>query len=186
MISFKYLFNTDVSQIVEELSQAEELWDEHTYRTEGYISPHRYTSDIFVRFNPVDNYKDDFSLFNVPHLSAWYEGAELLPSVKKLALELMAQLGGEILGGVLMTRLPPGKEIYNHIDGGFHAGFYDKFLVNIKCNQDQAFVFDEGNLINAVGDVSWFRNDVNHAVTNNSDEERISLIVCIKTEKEFQ
>jgi len=98
----------------------------------------------------------------------------------------MAQLGGEILGGVLMTRLPPGKKIYNHIDGGFHAGFYDKFLVNIKCNQDQAFVFDEGNLINAVGDVSWFRNDVNHAVTNNSDEERISLIVCIKTEKEFQ
>jgi len=66
MISFKYLFNTDVSQIVEELSQAEELWDEHTYRTEGYISPHRHTSDIFVRFNPVDNYKDDFSLFNVP------------------------------------------------------------------------------------------------------------------------
>jgi hypothetical protein len=98
---------------------------------------------------------------------------------------LMAMVEGEILGGVLITRIPPGGRVQPHKDSGFHAGMYSKFLVNLEAAPGQAFIFPDGSLRSEQGDVSCFRNDVSHSVVNNSDHDRVSMIVCLRTEKDY-
>lgn len=84
------------------------------------------------------------------------------------------------MGGVLITRIPAGKQVYPHIDEGWHAGHYEKFAIQVKGNKEQAFCFNKESLSPETGDVFWFRNDVPHWVTNFSEEERITLICCIR------
>lgn len=175
----------DVSGIAKEIEAAPELWNQFPYRTQHPSSPHHQADDIYVRFNAYENYKNDITKFNDPHLPSWYPAAEKLPSVKKLALWLMNYVEGEILGGILITRIPPWKQVKPHIDSGFHAEFYDKFLINIEAHKGQHFIFENDVLESVTGDLTCFRNDIMHSVVNPTDKQRISLIICIKTGKKL-
>jgi len=149
-----------------------ELWNKTPDRTKEPESPHVETSDIYVRYgkDPLD--KEE-------HESVWYPAAAILP-VKPLIFRLMAGVFGERLGGVLITRIPAGKSVKPHVDGGWHAGYYEKFGIQIASAPGQAFCFDNEELVTKPGDVFWFRNDVPHWVTNESKHERITLIVTLK------
>jgi hypothetical protein len=92
----------------------------------------------------------------------------------------MSMVNGERLGGVLITRLPPGGEITAHTDGGWHAEYYNKYYVPIKNLAGSIFGFIDGVIDPNIGEVWKFDNSVPHWVKNNSSEERIAMIICIK------
>ena len=46
--------------------------------------------------------------------------------------------------------------------------------------------FNEVIMCPMEGEVIWFNNSYPHAVTNDSDKDRIGMIVCIKIEGERQ
>jgi aspartyl/asparaginyl beta-hydroxylase (cupin superfamily) len=92
----------------------------------------------------------------------------------------MRKVGGKQLGGVLITRIPSGGEVQPHVDHGWHAGHYEKFAVQLRGNQEQAFCFEDAELRPEPGDLYTFDNARLHWVTNDSDSERITLIVCIR------
>lgn len=92
----------------------------------------------------------------------------------------MAIVGGDRLGMVLITRIPPRGRVEPHIDSGWHAGYYAKYAVQIKGNAGQAFHFDGESLSPEPGDLYTFDNSKLHWVTNDSDEERITCIICIR------
>jgi len=171
-----------VEPLIRQLEAHPELWNEHTLRTDRYRTPHEGVSDIWVRFNAWENFDGDAVKFTMePHESAWYPCITKIPSAWSLARKVYRHVGGKKLGGILITRIPARGEVKPHIDSGWHATHYGKFAVQIKGNGDQAFCFEDSQLHPLPGDMYEFDNSRLHWVRNDSSEERITLICCIRT-----
>jgi hypothetical protein len=155
------------------------LWDRHTLRTASYGTPHSHISDIWVRYNDWANYTGDYAAFNGPHESVWYPVANEIP-VRSLAMEMMHFVGGTKLGGILITKIPAGQRVEPHVDNGWHAQHYEKFAISIAANEQQAFCFEGERLVTRTGDSFHFDNSALHWVDNDSDEDRITMICCIR------
>lgn len=164
----------NVEPMLQALAEHDYLWDQRTGRTEHPDSPHHGLSDIWCRFAPAG------SGANMPHQSIWYEDVSGVLPIKELAQELLhTVLDGE-LGGVLITRIPPGAICKPHRDLGWHALQYEKIAVQLAGNERQAFCFKTARLVTFPGDVFWFNNQELHWVTNDSTEDRMTAIFCIR------
>lgn len=170
----------DVAPLVEQLAAHPELWNQHTMRTESYGTPHSAVSDIWVRYNAWENFHGDPQAFHGEHESVWYPCIAAIPAAWSLARKVLRRVGGSALGGVLITRIPAGGEVKPHVDRGWHADVHEKFAVQVKGNKDQAFCFDDAELRPESGELYTFDNSRRHWVTNDSDDERITLICCIR------
>lgn len=164
----------DVTGLLWQLRAHPALWDQNTSRTSPETSPHHGLSDIWARYAGlgVDGSR--------PHTSIWYD-TPLTPDLQTLAARLMNMTGGEELGGVLITRIPPGAECKPHTDPGWHARYYEKVAVQIDSAPGQAFMFHGERLESRPGDVFWFDNAHEHWVPNPTKYERITAIFCIRT-----
>lgn len=160
-----------------------ELFGRRTARADTYDSPHTQMSDIWVRFNSPENLSRDQGQFKDEHDSVWYPEAASLPEVRPIVFALMAAVEGERLGGILITKIPPGGGIAPHVDDGWHAGYYEKYFVPIQNDQGAVFGFDEGEIHATPGEVYWFNNSRPHWVKNDSTRDRIAMIVCIRSHK---
>lgn len=169
----------DVAELADALVANSQLWDERTERTAAPDSPHHGLNDIWCRFGGAG------TSGAVPHQSIWYPPADLLP-VRDIARQLMTLAGGEQLGGVLITRIPPGESCKPHTDIAWHARFYDKFAVQVAADPGQAFCFKGQSLITKPGDVFWFDNAHTHWVTNDTEHARITAIFCIKVDRSIR
>lgn len=171
----------DLKFHVEHLQDALEksdLWDKYPFRKMG-DSPHKEMDDIWIRYNDIQPYlkKGSFDGFTDEHDSIWYH-SPLVPIIKPMAYELMAKVKGERLGGILITKLPPYGKIREHVDGGWHASYYDKYYVCVK-DQGSKFKFPSGEITPEEGEVYKFDNSKPHSVEN-CGAERIAMIICIR------
>lgn len=178
---FKIADDYDVLPLQKALKKQPELFGQHLQRAQMYLSPHAAMKDIWVRYNDIAKYTE-LSKFNDEHDSVWYPVIESIPEVKPLVFRLMQQVQGERLGGVLITKVPPGGRIGVHTDAGWHAGYYSKFYIPIQNNCGAVFGFADGEIRPNLGEVWCFDNSVPHWVENESTEDRLSMIVCIRTE----
>ena len=167
----------NVAGIYWNLQQNPHLWDEHTNRTVDADSPHHGLNDIWARYGDPERTKD-----NLPHDAHWYPSADVL-GVKPLCFDLMRYVQGVELGGVLITRIPPGATCKPHRDNGWHALRYEKFAVQITSAPGQLFQFEGESLETKPGDVFTFNNQNLHWVTNDTKYERVTLIACIRRER---
>lgn len=167
----------DVRPMLAALQAHPELWDQHPARTENPSSPHHGLSDIWARFaaSGVDG--------SLAHESVWYPCADSLP-IRGLVYPLMSLVHGDRLGGVLITKIPAGKQCKPHSDQGWHARYYKKFAVQLAADPGQAFHFEGEHLVTKPGDVFSFDNAFTHWVTNPTPHDRITVIACIKTDRE--
>jgi len=166
------------------LARNSDLFGKIPYRKTAPNSPHREMEDIWVRFNDVTGFErsGDFSKIVDEHESIWYE-MDILPEVKTICNDIMNYCDGSRLGGVLITRLPSGKNIYPHNDKGWHAEYYQKYYIPIVNTVGSSFYFEDGDIKDPTeGDVWFFDNSFTHWVKNESDTDRIALIVCLKTD----
>ena len=105
---------------------------------------------------------------------------ELLRTAWSLARKVARRMGCKTIGGVLITRIRPGHKVDWHVDGGWHANHYRKFGLQIHGNQDQAFRFEDCELRAEPGELYEFINQRPHMVANDSDSDRITMIVCAR------
>lgn len=178
---FKIADDFEVLALQEALKRQPELFGQHMQRAKMYLSPHAAMKDIWVRYNDITNYTD-LSTFNDEHDSTWYPAYDALPELKPIIFKLMSLVQGERLGGVLITKVPPGGRIGAHTDSGWHAGYYSKFYIPIQNAEGAEFGFADGIIKPKLGEVWNFDNSVPHWVNNDSGEDRLSLIVCIRTD----
>jgi hypothetical protein len=164
----------NVSAIHWAIQSHPELWNENTIRTESPTSPHYGLDDIWARYGDTEE-----AMQGKPHKAVWYPSADML-GVKGICLDLMRWVGGVELGGVLITRIPAGKECQPHIDDGWHARHYEKFGIQITSAPGQKFCFEGEELETKPGDLFWFDNQYKHWVTNPTQYERITMIICIR------
>jgi len=153
-----------------------DVWNRQNTRLYG---PHSKLSDIWVRYNAWENFKDRES-FNGPHESVWYPVLADIPAVKPLVLDVMRFVEGKRLGGVLITKIPAGEECKPHRDGGWHATYYEKFAVQLASAPGQAFCFESAQLSALPGELYTFDNSKTHWVINPTSEDRMTLIICIR------
>jgi quercetin dioxygenase-like cupin family protein len=151
-----------------------QVWNKQTIRTEHPKSPHYKLDDIWIRYGDEERCIDQ-----KPHMPHWYPEADVL-GIKPLLRDLVRQVDGDILGGVLITRIPAGATCKPHVDDGWHAKFYEKYAIQIASAPGQKFCFEGQELETAPGDVFWFNNQHLHWVENPTPHERITLIACIK------
>lgn len=165
-------FKEDVQAVRWNLRAHPELWNEHTLRTANPDSPHHGLDDIWCRYseNPTDH--DE-------HVSEWYPSAALL-GIKDICNRLLFKTHSKSLGGVLITRIPAGKECRPHSDQGWHAKAHEKFAVQIESAPGQRFCFEGEQLEPKPGDIYWFDNQYTHWVANPTPYERVTMIVCVR------
>lgn len=158
-----------------------ELWGVHPERIKG-VSPHADSQDIWVRYrarNELRGPKD----FGTPHWSVWYPAVDLIPAAKTLSLEVMRIVGGTHLGGVLLTKIPPGGKILPHDDRGtWHAETMDfKVWLLIEANEQCVNTCEDEAVVMRPGEGWTFSNLKTHSVENTGTTDRICLIICMRT-----
>lgn len=87
------------------------------------------------------------------------------------------------LGGVLLTKIPPGGKILPHHDRGtWHAEEMDlKVWLLIEANEGCLNTCENDRVIMRAGEAWTFSNLKVHSVENNGDTDRICLIICLRT-----
>jgi len=172
----------DTSGMLAELSEHPEVWDQFKERT---ISPDGYmrgTSDAWLRFLPrskLNTAADYLGEGRCEFYPAWW----LLPSLHPVVYSLMGMCNGVELGVCLISRLPPGGVVKPHNDSAcWTARFYDqKFYVILSGNPSVRNVTEDEEVVLPPGSITRFRNDVEHAVYNDGDTDRINLIVTLRS-----
>lgn len=171
----------DVSKAVAQLDAHPELWDQYTLRTTFYETPHKAVSDIWVRYNAIENLNpDNLPAFNDEHDSVFYPAWHVLTELRPIVFDTMRYVLGERLGGILITRIPPHGEVAPHIDRGWHAEYYSKFAISLRAAPGQTFCFEDGEFESTTGDMWTFDNSFTHWVKNPTDQERMTLIICAR------
>ncbi len=179
----------DVTALLDQLEESPELWDENPLRRVAPDTPHSRMSDIWVRYNDIAPFQasGDFSKFNDAHIPIWYPAWKKLPALRSIIFDLMAMVDGEMLCGVLITRIPPGMGIDRHVDDSWHVQYTKKFYVTLQSVPGAIFGCEDADGVEELnphaGEIWLFDNRKPHWVINNSDKDRITLIVCIRTEK---
>lgn len=185
----KIMTGIDVADILAQIDANPQLWNQHTVRKTAPGTPHAGMADIWVRYKNVAPHEasGDYSTFCDEHVPVWYDAWEKIPALRDFIMRLMACVEGEMLGGVLITRIPPGGRIEKHVDAGWHVEYYDKFYLSLRSQPGARFYCQAEGVEEFIepeaGDVWLFDNRKQHWVENASASDRITLIVCIRTEK---
>jgi quercetin dioxygenase-like cupin family protein len=177
----------NVGPLMCELLCQPNLWGKNPCRL-SKRGPHYETTDIFLRGkDETENHKTgDWSNFSDPHIPEWYKASDYLPSARPIIFDLMRRFESGMLGGVYVYKVEPGQKIHPHIDKGWHPAFYDKFNVCLQSNPEAAFCYEGERLVQKAGDVHWFRNDVNHWVVNEGQNDHIVMIVCLRLDNGYR
>jgi hypothetical protein len=183
-----------------EVQRQSELWNKYDIRkTFSPDSVHKVADDILLRYPAYDKLeKQQCNNFqeaactelDVTNYPAW----AALPAVRRLVFDLMARVQGERLGKVLIARLDAGKTLPAHSDvipvhSEEHknkipfAVYYDRYHIVLKSQAGVNFHSGIEQVYMATGEAWLFDNTLIHWVSNNSNDDRIHLIIDIHSEK---
>lgn len=177
----------NVAPLLSQIKAHHELWNAYGLRKRGG-SPHTEMSDIWVRYNDVARLDPtNPRAFNNEHVPVWYPAWDVLTELHPIIYSLMSPLEGQMIGGILITKIPPGGGIAPHTDEGWHVNYFDKFYLSLKSEPGANFVCDHDGVVESLnpkpGEIWRFDNRKRHWVENKSDSDRITAIICIRTDK---
>lgn len=191
MRHFLKIADIDPIPLLLELARQPELWNQNQTRTSHPLSAHRTLDDILLRYNNFE-LGDDFTKKVCAELEAVNMPAfNLLPAAAPIVFGLMARVCGERLGRVFISRIAPNVSIPPHSDRIPPAEetypdqippavYYERFQVTLQTQPGVVFTAEEEQIYMAPGEIWWFDNEVIHSVENNSDNDRISMVVDIR------
>jgi hypothetical protein len=170
----------DVLPVLLELHRAPHLWDRNPQRRLYAGTPHGAMTDITVRYMPEEQIT--LAARRAEHRNVFWDAWDDLPALRPLVFSMMARVGDVELGSILITRLPPGKEILPHSDAGSWAPeFY-----NCKCHLTLAGVavtVCHGEACEQqAGEIWTFDNLLLHSIRNTGPVDRICCITSMRVE----
>lgn len=178
----------DTNPLMLAIARRPELWKEDTYLRDYPQGPFGEVESIMLRFPVKGVYETEKELQD--HLSKYdqHENVDqaaykLLPEARPLVMNLMHYVGGERLGRVMINKIKPGGVIYPHADTPSHADYYSRFHVVLKSLPGVVFRCGDEKAYFETGSVFWFNNKLEHEVLNNSADDRIHMIVDIRTSR---
>lgn len=176
----KILSEIDVAPLLRQIGAPPSLWDEHRERT-GTNSPHEGIPDIWVRYRARHELHGPADYLG-PHASVWYPEVEVIPAIRKIVAEVWMAMKPRYLGGILITKIPAGKEVKPHHDRGtWHAEYYDqKVYVPLQSNDLCVNACEDEEAVMRAGECWTFDNLKTHSVRNDGETDRITAIICMR------
>ena len=176
----------DVTPLLLAIKRRPELWREDTYLRDYPQGPFGDTETIMLRFPVKTVLETEEELEKYGESDAQHESVDQpafakLVEARPIVFGIMARVQGERLGRVMINSLRPGGRIFPHADTPVHCNYYTRFHVvlqtspgaNIRCADEQIHM--------QAGEVWWFANNLEHEVTNNGSNDRIHMVVDIRT-----
>lgn len=173
---------------IHRLEKSHGVWKEDTYLRDYPQGPFAHTESIILRFPNRSVHDTEEALKKHEAGFDQHENYDQpvfknLPEARVLVFNLMAAVQGERLGRVMINKLVPGGVIYPHADTPAHAEYWDRFHIVLASAPGSNFRCGEETVHMQAGEVWWFNNRIEHEVINNSVDDRIHMIVDIRTSK---
>lgn len=168
-----------------------ELWNRDGVRNH-WQSVHKDVDDILLRYNAwkdgedyLDKVCSSLAMVDYP---AWYR----LPPAQVFVYGLLGKVLGIHLGRVMISRLRPGGTIPAHSDriepaeAAFPdrvppAAYFERYHVVLQSGPGSIFFAGEEQVTMMPGEIWWLDNQAVHGVINNSADDRIHLIIDVRT-----
>jgi hypothetical protein len=182
----KIAVGVDVGALRHGLKLVPELWDQWALRK--VTSQHSETQSIILRGNPYTEGEDINSVLFGTHCEN-YPAFAHLPQARRLVFGLMAQVEGEELGRVIISKSAPGVNVLRHTDlipmplGARPiqpADYYERYHIVLQSQPGCLFECGGETVAMAMGEIWWFDNTQPHEVVNNSADDRVHLIVDVR------
>lgn len=191
MNNFHLLSVADVNLLMLKIKQHPELWKEDTFLRDYPQGPFGEIESIMLRFpekrvfeqeEELEKYKNGTSKFD-QHESIDYPAYSVLTEARPIVMGLMTLVQGERLGRVMINKIKSGGRIYPHEDTPEHTDYYSRFHVILQSGKGCYITSGDEQFEMQTGQVFWFNNKLMHEVVNNSDSDRISMVIDIKVKK---
>jgi hypothetical protein len=177
---FKLVENgIDTGPYLDEITANSELWTVDTSRQEK-ISKQRETHAIALRSH-ADYASLDSRVRRAKPVR--YRGepspmCERLPLASEYVDQLVGSMDGT-MGRAVMTNLKPNGTIYPHTDDGLYWLLRDRYHLVLKSAAGSLFKAGGEEVRMQEGELWWFDPTVPHEAFNDSDEDRIHIIVDV-------
>ena len=172
---FKYHCNYDVSEIKAEIMKLEAEWLTDTSRQDSF-DVHKETVTFFLT---------DFPLLweaGNPYELTIREPNSKLWSLVQPIIEDLENINNGRVGRAIFPKLKAGKKIDGHTDNASPNAYLDvcrRYQIPIITNPHVYFAID-GGLLNMFEGECWEINNMRwHEVTNNSEKDRVHLLIDI-------
>ncbi|MFA5166732.1 MAG: aspartyl/asparaginyl beta-hydroxylase domain-containing protein [Candidatus Paceibacterota bacterium] len=180
--------NIDIRPLMLAIKRRPNIWKEDTYLRDYPQGPFGDCESIILRFPPRSVFETEKALQE--HLVGFDQHEcvdqpvyKILHEARPLIMALMGDVQGERLGRCIINKIKPGGRIYPHEDTPEHAEYYSRFHIVLQSSPGVIFIAGEEQVYMPTGSVWWFNNALNHEVINNSADDRIHLVVDIRTSR---
>lgn len=175
--------NVDVQPLLHAITRQPELWNENRFRTTFPNTPHVDVDDIWLRFTHPDNCKTVGNVIG-DDSPVWLPPADKLREAFQIILDLMRWVKAYELGRVLISRIKPGGRVLPHADkDGSYVQAADRARYHVVLQGLPGSLYRTGDetVCMQTGEIWWFNAHVEHEVMNNSTDDRIHLLVDVRT-----
>jgi hypothetical protein len=168
----------DVAPILRELADHPELWGQNTGR-QNSVDVQRETQAVAIcSHTDQRTFLEARQQSPVSYVGRPTPTAQLLPNALEFVQRQLRQLHGRS-GRAVIVRLKPHGHVYEHIDGGL---YYDlRYRCHLILHSVAGSRLRAGNeeVRMREGEFWWFDNQQPHDAVNESDEDRIHLIMDV-------
>jgi hypothetical protein len=193
MKNFHFLANgVDVNPLMLAIRRRPDLWKEDTFLRHYPQGPFGETETIMLRFpEKVEGLTEEqIELYKQNQLAGFdqyeaidYPAYKVLHEARPLVMNLMARVGGERLGRVMINKVVPGGRIFAHADTPEQTRYYTRFHIVLHGLPGAVLKAGDEQINMLTGECFWFDNSQVHEVVNNSADERVSMVVDIRTSR---
>jgi hypothetical protein len=183
-----------------------ELWEKHRFRQT--VKANSETECILLRYQTApQEHLFRYNLAKEPKYIAndeaindyaafWHEANHLglecndtpdfekLPEARPLVAWVMARLGAERLGRVLLAKLPPGGRVYPHDDAGLYVDYYKRVVIPIQSDAGNWSRIGDEFMMMPVGEAWIYDYKTEHEAMNESNDDRVHLFIDVKLRSE--
>jgi hypothetical protein len=162
----------DVSLIKKELLSLKKEWFDDTHR-QDLLSFHKNTKTLLLT-----NFDTNWDYRTVYKIEKLYENYKIWEYINPIIEDLKKIHNGDI-GRIMFPSLKANSQIYKHNDSSEYLEIVRRHHIPIITNSNVFFNIEGGSLNMLEGECWEINNMKEHEVFNNSDKDRIHLMIDI-------
>ncbi len=180
--NFMYFKTFDVSELQKKCLLLDSEWmldqSRQNMKYPDRRNPHLYTNTYIVQ---------DHSLFwkNGEKFSAALKDKAIYNIIRPIIKDLEDRMCGKA-ARILLIKLNANKNVTEHTDSGDYLNSVRRFHIPVITNDNVFYTVNNEKINMRVGECWEINNKKPHSVDNNSDEDRIHLLIDIMPEYEFK
>lgn len=172
MDRFKFYKKENITPIVEFTKNLNTEWNVDASR-QNTFDVHKHTSTI-----KITDFDLDWECFSPYKYQPISKNKNLLGLLNPIFNYLKDLHSGEV-GRSMLVKLPAGKNIDKHFDGGSYLSIAKRHHIPVITNDKVWFIIDGEKKHLGVGEIWEIDNTREHEVQNLGNEDRVHLIVDI-------